>query len=177
MAPDNAASPFADAPEWLPLMETLALLHAPAHTGAAAPAARFGFRTGGLGWLLPAAAHSEIVMRPGINPFPGTQPWFDGLLNLRGHLVPVFDLGRWLGATRTGTRHLLAIGRGERVAAVWSDGLPETLDAAPPPAPPARVPTPLRPYVQGGRAHGGEIWLEIHFETLFADLGSRIALE
>lgn len=170
---------FPEAPEWLPLMETLASFHASTLDGADIPVARFGFRVGGLGLLLPAGTHGEIVAQPRVNPFPGTQPWFGGLLNLRGHLVPVFDLRRWLGATGPAApaRYLFAIDRGEQAVAVWSDGLPEIRDTPPPSAPPPPVPELLEPYVYGGYALDGQFWLEVQFDALFAALGARIALD
>ena len=41
------------------------------------------------------AAQLEIDIAPA--PVPNTKPWLKGVLNLRGNLVPVFDIGLWFG--------------------------------------------------------------------------------
>ncbi|KOR28808.1 hypothetical protein TI05_14480, partial [Achromatium sp. WMS3] len=53
---------------------------------------RFGFQIGDIGLLIPIAMVSEVVVDIDIYPLPTTPKWFRGLINLRGSLVPIFDL-------------------------------------------------------------------------------------
>ena len=44
---------------------------------------------------------SELLAVPALTPVPGTQPWLLGVANVRGNLVPVIDLARFLFGERT----------------------------------------------------------------------------
>ncbi len=53
---------------------------------------RYGFRIGPLGFLFPEKCTGEIVMNPEICSIPHTRKWMQGVMVLRGNLIPVFDL-------------------------------------------------------------------------------------
>jgi chemotaxis signal transduction protein len=101
------------------------------------------------------------------------------LVNLRGNLVPVFDLKSLLGISGpTGYRQmLLVIGTGENVAALVIDGTPDhiTIDASGHVDQPDRVPEILRDYLQGAYEYAGEIWYQVDYEGLFRSLAQRTA--
>ncbi|MDD7804381.1 MAG: chemotaxis protein CheW [Endozoicomonas sp. (ex Botrylloides leachii)] len=40
---------------------------------------------------------SEIIPLPSIVPLPDVQPWITGIANLRGRIIPIIDLGAFLG--------------------------------------------------------------------------------
>lgn len=151
--------------------------------GLAAPTASsldtfFGFRVGRFAFLVPVNIYCEVIEQTRANPLPNTQPWFSGLINLRGNLVPVFDLRLILGGEPAGQqrRRLFTIGKGEKGVALWIDGLPEVLSmeaGTPPPLP--DLPERLRPFVAGGRLMNGQVWLNLRYEQWFRELGSQIA--
>ncbi len=66
---------------------------------AAALQTRIGFRVHEhLPWLvLPTGMPAQQALDPVLAPVPNVEPWLRGVLNLRGNLVPVFDIGLWLG--------------------------------------------------------------------------------
>ena len=51
-------------------------------------------------YALPVANVLEVVRSGLPAPLPGSGDHVVGMLNLRGHVIPVFDLGALLGATR-----------------------------------------------------------------------------
>lgn len=53
---------------------------------------RLGFRIGNLGLLIAEQATSELSEVLAICPIPFSKNWLLGLMNLRGNLMPVFDL-------------------------------------------------------------------------------------
>ncbi|NML15153.1 chemotaxis protein CheW [Azohydromonas caseinilytica] len=56
--------------------------------------------------LLPLQEAGEIVEHaPPLLPLPHAQPWFEGVLNLRGHLHGVVDLAVFLGLRPPGAPH------------------------------------------------------------------------
>lgn len=59
---------------------------------------------GEAGYLLPLSEAGEIFTEARVMPLPNTQPWFQGVANLRGDLHGVVDLEAFLGGHRRGAR-------------------------------------------------------------------------
>ncbi|MRI31554.1 chemotaxis protein CheW [Endozoicomonas sp. OPT23] len=46
----------------------------------------------------------EILPVPDTTPLPGVQPWAKGVANVRGRLLPIIDLGEFLGSKRSANK-------------------------------------------------------------------------
>jgi len=68
-----------------------------AKTGAAESGRELGVLSGGRLYLLDLAQISEIVPLQAPVPVPLAQPWYLGLVNIRGNLTGVIDLARYQG--------------------------------------------------------------------------------
>ncbi|ASF47387.1 hypothetical protein CEK71_15680 [Methylovulum psychrotolerans] len=139
-----------------------------------APANPLGFRVGGLGFLLPAQGNCEVLGALPVNPIPKTAPWFSGLLNRRGTIVPVIDLHRLFDSTThpPQKRHLLAIGHGDKTLSLWIDDYPQPVaDIDEAPASPFALPDSVAPFIRQTYIQGGQTWLELDFEAFFNALG------
>lgn len=141
----------------------------------------FGFRVGSFGFLVTSHTYCEVIEQLQVNPLPNVEPWFSGLLNLRGNLVPVIELQLLLNDKANiehKKRQLFAIGQGDRAMAVWIDGLPaiQTITTAPlkqlPPLPDILQHCVLSAYLQDG-----QFWFHIQFDELFKTLGRHYAME
>lgn len=135
-----------------------------------------GFRVAGLRCLITTRIHCEVVEHPQVSPLPNVAPWFNGLLNLHGNVVPVFDLRLLLGqaASNQAKSQLLAIDKGEKTVAVWIDGYPEMLNgfsASPEPLP--ALPELLRHGVAGTVLCNGDVWLNFDPAKLFKAIGGK----
>jgi twitching motility protein PilI len=135
---------------------------------------RYGFRIGNIGFLLAPEKLSEVVGDVRIHPIPTTPIWFSGLINLRGNLVPIFDLGELFGIDKKeGKRlNLLVVDRGPKAIGVPIEGLPHTVPTARrlgqlPPLPPI-----LQDLARVAYVHEKNIWLEFDFERLFRAIGA-----
>jgi chemotaxis signal transduction protein len=98
---------------------------------------------------------------------PGAPASLHRLVALRGALLPVFDPRIWLGLAPATRTRILAIGRGERAAAIVVDGEPamlELADAAHDVPSPAALGAYLRP---ARDASGNPAWWFDH-EAWFA---------
>lgn len=136
----------------------------------------FGFRVGELGFLIPLDVYCEVLDKVQINPLPIVRPWFRGLLNLRGNLVPIFDLKIFLQESQTDNkkRRLFVIGRGDKAVALWIDNNPEllefhnakSLEKLP------DLPLGLQHCVSGGYLLNGQLWLDVQLAELFNTLGA-----
>ncbi|WP_426174394.1 chemotaxis protein CheW [Massilia sp. TWR1-2-2] len=70
-----------------------------ANTGASVN--QLGVQIGADRYLLDLTQAGEIVPLPAVTVVPLTQPWYLGLANIRGNLVGIIDLARYLGLGET----------------------------------------------------------------------------
>lgn len=71
----------------------------PAHQLGVLVGAGAGFE-GGVRMLFDLSQVSEIVSSLPVTPVPLTQPWYTGLANIRGNLVGVVDIARYMGLSQ-----------------------------------------------------------------------------
>ena len=137
---------------------------------------RYGFRIGGIGLFVRPETLCEVVPQVTTCPLPNTPPWVAGLINLRGNLVPVFDLHLRFGVAPPADRKrtLLVLDRGESAVGLYADGLPQAVmtQRVLPELPP--LPATLRDHVQKGYVDEGVVWLEFSHAEFFSSLGERL---
>lgn len=63
-----------------------------------------GFSLLGSQFVSPMGAVSELLEVPTYTRLPGVQPWVRGVANVRGRLLPLFDLAAFFGERLTGLR-------------------------------------------------------------------------
>jgi twitching motility protein PilI len=68
-----------------------------ARTSSGARAHQLGVDAGGTRYLIDLLDAGEIVPVPALAAVPLTRPWYLGLANVRGNLIGVVDLARYLG--------------------------------------------------------------------------------
>jgi twitching motility protein PilI len=84
--------------------------------GSGHAATKLGLQVGGARWLVDLRDAGEVIPVPAITPVPLTQPWFRGVANIRGNLLPIVDLKQFLEGERT------VIHEGQRVLIVRQPG-------------------------------------------------------
>jgi chemotaxis signal transduction protein len=170
---------------WLPPSEALGrFAPGPAEHGQAdgAPAQheaelRYGFRVLDLGLLVPARLTGEVLDRPRVFLVPNTPPWLRGLCNVRGNLVPVFDLRQLLGTqpTATESRWVLVLGEGDAAAGLDIDTLPTPVGTTRRPSGRPPVPAALREHLRDALLAGDQVWLDVDLDRFLRSLAPRIA--
>jgi purine-binding chemotaxis protein CheW len=91
------------------------------------------FRVGDEEYVLDVRRVREIVQPLPVLPVPRAPEWMEGVVNLRGEVVPVLDVRRRLGlpaAPRTRRTKLLVVTVGGRVIALLVDGVSEVVRVA-----------------------------------------------
>lgn len=140
----------------------------------------YGFRIGGVGLIIAPHTASEVVAPCPVYPLPSTDRWFRGLINLRGALVPVYELRVFLGNESDDNEKamMLVLDEGEYAAGMLIDGIPVAFDAARlrPLDQPSALPEPLTSYVDTVFGYDGEVWATFEHRMFFESLRSRLAV-
>jgi len=91
---------------------------------------RYGFNYGNVGFMIGESILSEVINDYVIYPMPNCNSWLSGLANVRGNLVPVYDLRELfdLGVEDKNYKHLLIIDQGADSIGVLVEDLPIALD-------------------------------------------------
>lgn len=138
---------------------------------------RYGFQVGNMNFIYDKALPCELLRAASIYAIPNTPKWMLGLINLRGGLVPVFDLEKYFDFEPLEDRHrlLLVLGKGEKAVAFRLKHYPELvrdltkLDGIP----------KLIPKIDGhilGAYKGEKVWLELDKDKFFSTLGEKVCV-
>jgi twitching motility protein PilI len=130
--------------------------------------------------LIGETVSSEIFNDYKIFPMPNCVEWLVGLTNIRGNLIPVYDLVRLLGldVEEMEYKHLLVIDRGVNSIAVLIDSLPSQLDVISwkPVAHKARLNRNISEYIKTTYSYDGIVWMDIDHNEFFRSIKEDIAL-
>jgi len=182
----SAAEPR-PAGEWLSPTEALGRFEPPQGAGLvvaeeAVERVRYGFKVGSLSLLVGPQAGSEVGPLAPIAGIPNSPSWLLGMINLRGNLVPVFDLARACGldASRASAEPggeesaakpmILVFDKGEKAAGVLIDGFPRALTGLRRAGQLTGLPEPLARHVPAALAAADEVWFEFDHESFFGAL-------
>ena len=135
------------------------------------------FRIGDIGLLIPQDIISEVAEELAYCQLPNTQAVLFGMANLRGNIIPLFDLHELFGfaTPAIAIRKILIIGRGEDAVAVMISELPQRiiftaehrLRNLPP------IPETLQPFLKSYYQKDG-VWLDIDFNQFFDSIGGLL---
>ena len=134
-----------------------------------------GFKIDNLGVLLESQMMSELLTSLPVCSLPNTNQALYGMANLRGNIIPVFDLRFLFGMPESEYKYFLVIGSGEHSVAVLLDEVPiqvdvgeqEKLNALPP------IPSVLRPHVTDAYYSDG-LWVGCDLMRFFESLSEHI---
>lgn len=142
---------------------------------------RFSFSIGDINFAIHTRNACEVSEPPPIFALPNTQHWLCGIANIRGYIVPVFDLATYLGLqndAKNKIAKLLITGEKENAAAIRIEGLPAhqifTATDQQHQIPP--IPARLRTYVYGVFSRKHMLWFDIDYENLLLS-ASRAAMQ
>ena len=122
-----------------------------------------GFSILGQRMVAPLGEVAELLYVPGVARLPGVQSWVMGLANVRGRLLPLFDLEAFFGGKLSANKNrhrVLVLEMGDLYAglivseAYGMQHFPEDLQAQPLPDDVSR----LAPYSKGVYEHNGIAW-------------------
>lgn len=132
------------------------------------------FTIGSMGFLLPSETISEIAENLAYCQLPNTNTVLHGMANLRGNIIPIFDMHAQLNIElKAGSnRKVLVIGEGDKAAAILIDELPIRLVISPedkytgiPP-----LANELQQHVKTCYLADEKIWFDVDMPGLFSSL-------
>ncbi len=139
-----------------------------------APAVRYGFQIGGVALLVPLGSTTEVLDRPPVFPLPRAPRWLAGMLNIRGNVVPLFDIAELLlsRSGRPDTQRILLLGQASQAVGVYVDDLPKPLTTTGKVSGAGDIPAILRPFVVVAFSDQGAHWCEFEYENFFRHLSA-----
>ena len=127
-----------------------------------------GFSLLGAFFVVSMGELNEMLEVPNYTKLPGVRSWVKGVANVRGRLLPVFDLAAYFGSTLLGSKkqqRLLIIDRNQIYAGLWVDQV-FGMQYFPVDAHSKRLPTVLpesiRSFVSGSFEHENRHWVVFH---------------
>jgi len=138
---------------------------------------RYGFQIGNLNLIYDVKIACELLKDIIIYSVPNTPKWMLGLINLRGNLVPVFDLENYFGFEPLDNQYqlLLVLGKREKAVAFPVKAYPELLnDLVKEEFIPELIPK-IENHILGSYK-GKKFWLELDKEKFFSTLGKMVCV-
>lgn len=139
---------------------------------------RYGFKISGIGFLISSETPCEVMKNFIVYPIPKMKQWLHGLVNLRGNLIPVYDMSMLLGLSDEPMNHenLLIIDKGTESAGILLDTLPQPFDISewqeisytP------KLPAGLSECVSNAYSIEDVLWIEFNHKDYFNSLMDRI---
>lgn len=132
-------------------------------------------------FLLPAGVYCEFFEKVAVTPLPNSPVHFTGLTNIRGNVVPVYDLAPLIndsaqGLIASAPRHnIVQLGKGEDAAAIVCARPPRTFDltVAVTAAIGDEIPADVRAWVARSWVVDGRQWYQLDDLSLFQILAGR----
>lgn len=139
---------------------------------------RYGFKIGTLGLLMQLGVGSEVMQLPAIWTLPGAPPWLLGLINLRGNLVPVFEMRLLLGMEQRAADEkalVLVFDQGDKAVGIMIEDFPRPLSELNPLPNLPQLPTALSGHVRMGYVKDASIWLEFDHRSFFEEINRHVS--
>ena len=138
---------------------------------------RYGYQVGTINLLIGLTTGSEIIPMEVLTPIPNTPAYLRGMLNLRGNLVPVFDLMLLLALDKheqpdeQGIKPMvLILDKGDKAVGMIVDGFPQALLGLQRLQRLPQLPNKLEGCVSTGYMKEESLWLEFDHEAFFSML-------
>jgi twitching motility protein PilI len=138
---------------------------------------QYGLMVQSIGLLLSEGVIGEVVQNLAICPFPNSAAWFTGVINMRGNLVPVYDLTLLLGLGEKSNKAqmILVLGRGEDAVGVLIESLPQRVDTSLPIEQRPALPDQLSGHTGQTFLYEDTLWFEFDHRSFFKQLAGKEA--
>jgi len=145
---------------------------------------RYGYQIGNTHFLVGEKMLSEVLEDPRIYAVPKSVDWLKGILNVRGNIVPVFDLTTHLKspdeAIQKNNQVVIVLGKGSESAGIIINKLPESAEAdaqntatSDEPINQMRLPDIFSDYVSFAFASNDVEWMEFDYQGFLKSIAGQ----
>lgn len=137
---------------------------------------RYGYIVADLHFLVPENITSEIIQDPKIFVLPNSPYWIEGLINIRGNIIPVMNIEKYLKkSSKKKMDKILVLNKSDdkNAMAFLISELPVSLELSDESSGTTEYPEELREYISEGFIQKGKNWAEFNPQLLFEKLAGR----
>jgi chemotaxis signal transduction protein len=140
------------------------------------PYTRYGYKIANMNFLVPEKTISEVINNPCIFNLPNSPTWIEGLVNVRGNIIPVMNMGKLLkNYNNEKLTSVILISKPDyklSIAILISD-LPVSLEYNESKALAINYPDELHDFISDGFNQNNIDWIEFNPEKLFKKLAKK----
>lgn len=140
------------------------------------PYTRYGYNISNMNFLVPEMVVSEVIQEPSIFNLPNSPYWIEGLINIRGNIVPVMNIAKFLKQVSTESiNKILVINSATKdpAIAIIIEDLPVSLEIGDNKTNITEHPEKLQKYLSNGFTQNSLDWVEFNPQKLFKELANK----
>ena len=140
------------------------------------PYTRYGYTIGNFNFLIPESTVSEVIQNPSIFNLPNSPAWIEGLINIRGNIIPVMNIARLLKnpGNKKAESILVLENTGSNTAiGIIINNLPVSLEIGETKTSTNEYPEILHDYIKEGFNQNNADWIEFDPQELFKKLADK----
>lgn len=140
------------------------------------PYTRYGYQIENMSFLVPEDTVSEVIQDPNIFNLPNSPSWIEGLINIRGNIIPVMNIRKLL-KSHNGKKltNILVLDKSDNLnaIAVMISDLPISLEINDSKTSTNDYPDTLIEFVKNGFTQNNIDWVEFDPQQLFKKLSGK----
>ena len=140
------------------------------------PYVRYGYKIADMNFLVPEGMVSEVIQTPNIFNLPNSPAWIEGLINIRGNIVPVMNINKFLNNKKTDKqKNILILNKSDSSStiAIVINGLPVSLEHNDSKPTVSDYSDSLVNYIEQGFHQNNADWVEFNPHELFKKLADK----
>lgn len=140
------------------------------------PYTRYGYKICDYNFLIPKSTVSEAIKDPDIFNLPNSPSWIEGLVNIRGNIIPVMNLAKLLNKTysdKPGSILILQNTDTNSTIGILINDLPVSLEITESTKNKNEYPDILLDYINDGFNQNNSDWVEFEPQELFKELADK----
>jgi len=140
------------------------------------PYVRYGYKISDMNFLVPEGTVSEVISKQNIFTLPNSPAWIEGLINIRGNIVPVMNLSKYLNHDIDNKNiNILVLNKSDASAtlAIIINGLPVSLEHNDSKTAVSKYSELLLEYIDSGFSQNNSDWVEFNPQQLFKKLANK----
>ena len=138
---------------------------------------RYGYKVSGMNFLIPEKTTSEVIQNQNIFRLPNSPIWVEGLINIRGNIIPVMNIEKLLKSPTTNSiNNILVMDKSDssNTIAILINDLPVSLEYNDSKSSVKNLPETLQDYIGEGFTQNGADWIEFSPHKLFENLAVKV---